>query len=101
MIKPLKDIYSIWRWTAEWAYSIWKAAMNWRSISGALKESVSKSKSIKNPKIRTLAVIWLLWYVWVSMALEDDSLKEVFGKDWKLDKDKLLLIKKISPTIKD
>lgn len=89
IVKPLKDIYSIWRWTAESAYSVWKAALNWKSISWALKESIEKSKAIKNSKLRAFAIIWLLWYVWYSYAFEDDTLKEIFDKDWKLDKDKL------------
>lgn len=89
MVKPLKDIYSIWRWTAESAYSVWKAALNWKSISWALKESIEKSKAIKNSKLRAFAIIWLLWYVWYSYAFEGDTLKEIFDKDWKLDKDKL------------
>ncbi len=98
MIKPLKDIYSIWRWTAEWAYSIWKAALNWRSLSWALKESIEKSKAIKNSKLRAFAIIWLLWYVWYNYAFEDDSLKEIFWEDWKLDKEKL---KKELPNLND
>lgn len=89
IIKPFRDIYGIWRWTAEGLYSVWKAINWWKSLSWAVKESINKSKAIKNPKVRTIAVIWLIWYAWYSYAFEDDSLKEVFDKEWKLDKEKL------------
>jgi len=87
--KPFRDIYGIWRWAAEWVYSVWKAINWWKSLSWAIKESINKSKAIKNPKVRAIAVIWLIWYAWYSYAFEDDSLKEVFDKEWKLDKEKL------------
>lgn len=89
LFKPIKDIYSIWRWSAEWIYSISKAISSGKTLSSIFKESVIKSKSIKNTKLRAIAIIWLLWYAWYSMAFEDNSLKEVFGKDWKLDREKL------------
>ncbi|MDD3145209.1 MAG: hypothetical protein PHV23_03815 [Candidatus Gracilibacteria bacterium] len=89
LFKPIKDIYSIGRGSAEGIYSISKAISSGKTLSSIFKESVIKSKSIKNTKLRAIAIIGLLGYAGYSMAFEDNSLKEVFGKDGKLDREKL------------
>ena len=89
IIKPITDIYSLWKWTAEWAYSIWKVAVNWKSFSWILKQSISKTKFIKKPKLRTIAILIWLWYLWLEAAFAEDNLELIFWKDWKMDKKQL------------
>ena len=98
MIKPIKDIYSLWRWTAEWIYSVWKSIWSWKSISWVFKESLIKSKSIKNAKLRALAVIWFAWYIWYKQAFGDDIIDDLSTEDWKIDPEKL---KKELPNLSD
>ncbi len=89
MIKPIKDIYSIWRGTAEWVYSLWKAINNWKSFSWVIKQAVEKTKHIKKPRLRVLAILWTAWYIWINTAFADNPLEEIFWEEGKINKEQL------------
>lgn len=80
LIKPIKDLYTIWRWTLDLWYSVWKAVMWWWSITWAARESLNKTKSIKNWKVRALVILWLTWWAWVSYAINsnEQDIKDIF-----------------------
>ena len=89
MIKPIKDIYSIWRWSAEGLYSLGKAISNGKSFTGILKQAAEKTKHFKKPKLRAVALLWAITYLWYDAAFADNGLEEVFGADWKMNKEQL------------
>lgn len=91
MIKPLADLYSIWRWTAEWAYSVWKALVNWKSFSQLAIKWAKEAKELNKlpSKLKAIAALWIIWYLWINYILEDDVLKEITDDKWNINKDKL------------
>ena len=89
MLKPITDIYSIIRWAWEWTYSIWKAIVNWKSFWSLLSKSIENTKSIKRPKLRVIAILLWVWYLWMETVFADNKLESIFGEDWKMDKQQL------------
>jgi hypothetical protein len=100
ILKPIKDIYDIWKGTITiWQrlYKTWSVLENWKNYKSVLSKAFNKTKSLKW-KVKALAIIALVWYWTLELAFADDNSSE-FNKyitDWKLDIKK---IKKDSETI--
>ncbi len=86
LIKPLKDIYSIWRWSLEAIDSIAKITKSW-AIKKALQKWITWVSKI--PKYWPIAAAVLAWVVigWYEYFSEDD--KETYSNlvdEWLIDK---------------
>lgn len=90
MIKPLTDIYSLGRWTAEFWYNIYKVWNAWYMT--IIKESLAKTWALKW-KIRAIVLAWLIIWWWINYAMaseeEKEEINKFLDKDWKIDNNKL------------
>lgn len=90
LIKPLKDIYSIWRWTTEWLYNLWKLAKSWKWAWEIITKAFEKTKQIKKPKLKAIAIIAVATYLWYEYIFnEDENFKQFFDKNWQIDLEKI------------
>lgn len=95
IIKPLTDIYDIWKWSVEVSQRLykWIRVSKWAETAWKiLGEGFLKAKNIKWPAL--VKAIWLaaiLAYSTYEIAFSDDEIEELadYTKDWKLDLDKI------------
>lgn len=94
MLKPFSDVYSIWRATADLAYSIWRTATRWWVVSWARLWISETAKRVKNipwwTRVRALAMIWVIWTAWILYMInnwEEIEWIEDFMINWQLDTD--------------
>lgn len=88
--KPIIDLYSIGRWTAEFWYNIYKVWNAW--YMNIIKESLSKTWALKW-KVRAIVLALLIIWWWINYAMASDEEKEEINKfsnkDWKIDNEKI------------
>lgn len=86
LVKPIKDIYEIWKWTVE----VWQKLYRWWSVLNKelIVKAVEKTKAVKW-KARLFAIIWMIWYWAFEVAFGEDSKLQSYFKDWKLDREKI------------
>lgn len=89
LVKPISDLYSIWRWTAKFWYEAYKLAEAWKS-SEIFKNAIEKTKSLKW-KTRAIVLAWLIvwWWVTYAFAWDKNESKNYLAKDWSIDMEKL------------
>ncbi len=87
LAKPVTDIYSIWKWTANMWYNAYKLAeaAKWKEL---FKSALEKTRYIKwIPRLAALAAVVAAW--WVAYAYSGNEHKEFVWKNWELDIEKL------------
>lgn len=93
ILKPLKDIYDIWKWWVQITqnlYKTWRVLENWKTMKSVLNNAVNKTKALKW-KVKAITIIALIWYWAFKLAFADDNTSEFekYFKDWELDIDKI------------
>ena len=87
MVKPLTDIYDIWKGTAEFIQKTYKVTSTAKSFTGVYKEVAKKTKHLKW-KLRLLAIVFLLGSS-LAYANSEQWLDEYKNEEWGLDTNKL------------
>jgi hypothetical protein len=100
LIKPITDIYDIWKWTVKTGQKIYKTfrvlwpkeAVN--SSSEIVTKAISRAKNIKWPwlvKAIWLVIIWIIATSELVLADEDKNIFEWYIKEnWELDIEKII-----------
>ena len=91
--KPIKDLYDIWKGTAEiWQrlYKTWRVLENWKTIKTIFSNALNKTRTLKW-KVKALAIIALIWYWAVEVAFAEDKTwkYDKYIKNWKLNKEQI------------
>jgi len=93
ILKPIKDIYDIWKGTVTIWQRLYKTGSvleNSQTVKSIFKGALTKTKALKW-KIKAIAIIALIWYWTFELALADDNDNELnkYLKNWKLDTQKI------------
>ena len=95
ILKPFRDVYAMWRWTIDMWYSISRTVARWNpsAMWNIIKEWARRVKNIPGwSRVRALALIWAVWYIWVNYLLEEweqiEWIEELMV-DWKLDQERV------------
>jgi hypothetical protein len=95
ILKPFRDVYAMWRWTIDMWYSISRTVARWNpsAMWNIIKEWARRVKNIPGwSRVRALALIWAVWYIWVNYLLEEWEQIEWIEElmiDWKLDQERV------------
>lgn len=89
LVKPVTDIYSMWKWTAKFWYESYKLAQA-AKYSDIFKNAVEKTKALKwRTRAVVLAGLIVWWWVSYAFAWDNSEMKEFVWKDWNIDNEKL------------
>ncbi len=93
--KPFTDVVSIIRWTANFSYHVWRTALTpWVAwwLRWAAREAINRTRNLGSPRVRALALIWIVWYIWINQMMnswEEIEGIEEFMVDWQLNTDRI------------